>query len=393
MDFTLLNEELKAKKAEAYVYFDYEKRHPLSKKEFADAPLSRKLIFVYRLNEEKAHLIAHLIDAPFLTNRPGYCVDIYHDYKEMLSLLEKELKGLKTLMVDYSPDGLLPRVSLADYGSLEYLRKLGKEFVSSGDYLQRTTAIYGKRSLELQLDANRLNLLIKDEAFRKIAEDIKTKGESDELEIQNFITRRYQEEGMVYDDPPIVAVGKRASNPHFSPSPENHIAIKEGDLVLIDMWAKIDDPLAVYSDITWMGYVGREVPEIYAEAFQTLKTSIDMALSFLSENLPKRRVEGHEVDRLVRDYIKSKGYGPYFTHRTGHNIGVDVSPHGPGANIDDFESRDERALIPHTSFSLEPGIYTETFGMRSETDVYVDENLKPVVVGGRQEEILPLLGL
>lgn len=157
------------------------------------------------------------------------------------------------------------------------------------------------------------------------------------------------------------------------------------------MWAKLNEENGVYADITWMGYVGEKVPDKVEERFQILRRAVDAGVAFLKENLGKRRVEGYEVDDVVRAVVNEAGYGEYFTHRTGHNIAVDVSPHGPGVNIDNYESHDTREIIPGITFSLEPGIYAPDFGMRCETDVYIDENNCPILVGGRQKRVIPIL--
>ena len=157
------------------------------------------------------------------------------------------------------------------------------------------------------------------------------------------------------------------------------------------MWAKKDAPNSVYGDITWMGYVGERVPENVEKRFSILRRAVDSGFEFLKKNLPNRDVKGYEVDDIVREVIDNEGYGEYFIHRTGHNIAKDVSPHGPGTNIDNYESHDERNIIENTSFSLEPGIYAPDFGMRSETDVYIDKNRVPHMVGGRQEKVIPIL--
>jgi Xaa-Pro aminopeptidase len=210
--------------------------------------------------------------------------------------------------------------------------------------------------------------MIKDEAFAKIKELILKDGETDELDIQKFISDRFHEEGMVYDDPPLVAIGKNASNPHYTPTAESHSKIHKGDLVLIDMWAKMNDPEGVYADITWMGYVGTEIPEVYTKRFAIVKAARDGVIAFLKKEIPLRKVQAYEADDVARKIITDAGYGDYFIHRVGHNIAVDVSPHGPGANLDDYESKDTRCLIEGTSFSDEPGIYAPDFGVRSETN-------------------------
>lgn len=354
--------------------------------------LTRK-IFLVVPKIGRAYLILHSIDSVFLSDEEtikNFDLKIYKNWEGMLSLEKECFAPYKKIMMDVSDDGLLPRISLADYGSVAYIKSLGKQIISSGDLLMRYNSVYPPEAFALQLEADKKALMIKDEAFKKISELIKSKGETNEYEIQSFISRRFHEEGMVYDDPAIVAVGPNASNPHYGPTANQCSPIKKGDLVLIDMWAKMNNPLGVYADITWMGYVGEIVPSIYSERFNILKTAIDMAVEFLAKNLPERRVEGYEVDRLARNYITSKGYGDYFIHRIGHSIAVDVSPHGPGVNMDDYESHDTREIIDGVTFSLEPGIYKNDFGIRSETNVYIQKR-KPLVVAGRQEAIIPIL--
>ena len=377
--------------ADAWILVDYENRNPNVVALLGQKMLTRK-IFVVIPTEGKPYIICHTIDSVFLKERDitdRFDLKIYCDWHEMLQL-EEQFKTYHTVMMDISDKGLLPRVSLADFGSVDYVRSLGLKIISSADVLQEISAVYSERAFALQIRANEIALIIKDKAFEEIARLIKANGETDEFTIQQFISDQYHEAGLIYDDPPIVAVGPNASNPHYGPTKEVHSPIKKGDLVLIDMWAKINDPEGVYSDITWMGYVGTKVPEVYQTRFAILKTAIDQAVAFLKRELPTRRVEGWEVDRLVRDFIGKTSYGKYFIHRTGHNIAVDVSPHGPGVNIDDYESHDEREIIDGVTFSLEPGIYAPDFGMRSETDVYVKDR-EPLVVAGRQESIIPIL--
>jgi Xaa-Pro dipeptidase len=392
IDISKVQAVLTAQKVDAWILVDYENRNPALVEFLGRKMLTRK-IFLIVPKTGRPYLICHTIDTVFLKDQDTasrFDLKVYRDWQEMLQLEKEAFATYKTVMMDISDKGLLPRVSLADYGSVDFVKSLGIKVVSSADLLQSISAVYSPHAHKLQLEADAKALAIKDEAFREIARRIKKDGETDEYAIQQFISDRFHAEGMVYDDPPIVAIGKNAANPHYGPTATESKKIHEGDLVLIDMWAKMNEPEGVYADITWMGYVGISVPEIYAKRFSILKTAIDQAVSFLEKNLPLRKVEGWEVDRLVRDYIAKEGYGQYFIHRTGHNIAVDVSPHGPGVNIDDFESHDEREIVDGVTFSLEPGIYAPDFGMRSETNVYIEKR-QPVVVAGRQEAIIPIL--
>lgn len=394
MDIQKVQKEIAALGADAWLISDYENKNPTITSLLGKKMLTRKLFMVIP-KEKKPYLICHLIDSVFLLDKEtkkNFDLRIYKTWQEMLTLEEESFKDYQTVLMDVSSKGLLPRISFADYGTVSFIASLGKQIISSGDLLQSFSAVYSERSYKLQLQADELVLKIKDEAFKKIRDDIKAKNESDELAVQQFIVKRFLECGMVFDEAPIVAIGTNASDPHYGPTIENHSPIHKDDLVLIDMWAKMDDKDAVYADITWMGYVGESIPEIYAERFSVLEKSIDTVLAFLQKELPLRRVEGYEGDRVTRDFIEKAGYGEFFIHRTGHNIAVDVSPHGPGVNLDDYESHDERELIDGVCFSIEPGIYAPDFGMRSETNVYIKER-RPLVVAGRQRKIIPILAI
>ena len=388
----IIREALTKEGADAWVIVDYENRNKTLVEFLGNRMLTRKIFLVFP-RDKKPFIICHSIDTVFLRDEEitkTFDLKVYHTWQEMLDIEKKEFAEYKKVLMDISEFGLLPRISLADYGSVEFVKSLGIEVASSGNLLQRFSALYSDRAYELQLLANKKTLMIKDEAFAKIKELILKNGETSEYEIQKFICDRFHEEGMVYDDPAIVAIGKNASDPHYGPSEEVSSPIRKGDLVLIDMWAKMDDPEGVYADITWMGYVGEEVPEVYAKRFEILKKAIEADFEFLKNELPKRAVAGYEVDQISRDYIKEAGFAEYFVHRTGHNIAVDVSPHGPGVNIDNYESHDTREIIDGVTFSLEPGIYAPDFGMRSETNVYIKDR-QPIYVAGHQEEIIPIL--
>lgn len=385
---------LQAENKDAWIIVDYEMKNQTLVSFLGNKMLTRK-IFLVIPKTGKPYLITHNIDTVFLNAdsfiTSNFDLKVYFTWQEMIQIEKESFKEYKNVLMDVSEYGLLPRVSLADYGSVSFIKELGINISSSADILQEFSACFSKESYLQQEEACKKALMIKDEAFKKIKEDILEKGYSDEYDIQQFICQRFHEEGMVYDDEAIVAINTNASNPHYTPNKDMHSLIHEGDVVLIDMWAKNDNDKAVYADITWMGYVGEIVPEVVKERFNILRRAVDTAFKFLQDNLKKRRVEGYEVDDVTREVVKQEGYLKYFTHRTGHNISIDVSPHGPGVNIDNYESHDTRRITKNLSFSLEPGIYALDFGMRVETDVYIDEEYNPIMVGGRQEEVIAIL--
>ena len=378
--------------ADAWVLVDYENRNPVVARLLLHKMLTRKIVLILP-KDGKGQIICHSIDEVFLRGeeiKKNFDLHIYKTWQEMLDQEKAILSGYKTVLMDYSENGLLMRVALADFGSVDFVKKLGLEVKSSMNVLQAITARITEKGRDLQRKACKIALKIKDEAFEKIRDDILAKGESDEYEIQQFICDRFHQEGMVYDDPPIVAIGQNANDPHYGPTKEIHSSIRKGDLVLIDMWAKFTDEEAVYADITWMAYVGSTVPSVYADRFEIAKRARDGVIEFLKENLPIRKVAAYEADDVARRIISEAGYGDYFIHRVGHNIAADVSPHGPGANLDDYETKDERCLLDQTSFSDEPGIYAPDFGVRTETDLFNDNGVL-LVVGGLQDEVVPLL--
>ena len=392
MKIKTIQDKLANTDIDGYLLLDYEGKNNVLVSLLGKKMLTRKVI-AFIPKEGKGTLIAHFIDTVYLKDKDTlgqFNLLVYNTWQELLNL-EKELLSNKTkVMMDISENGLLMRIANADYGSVEYIKSLGIEVVSSGDLLQSLTAVLSEKQYQEELDACRKTLQIKDEAFKLIKLEIEEFGETNEYKIQSFIAKRFYEEGMVFDDLPLVANGKNASNPHYSPTKDSYGSIKKGDLVLIDMWAKNNNEDGVYADITWMGYVGTDIPSIYKDRFEIIKNARNGVISFLKEKVKKRKVFAYEADDIARTIITKSGYEQYFLHRVGHNIAVDVSPHGPGANLDNYETHDDRSLMEGTSFSDEPGIYAPDFGMRTETNLHIKNN-ELIVIAGLQDEIIPIL--
>jgi Xaa-Pro aminopeptidase len=255
--------------------------------------------------------------------------------------------------------------------------------------IQRFEAVWSAEQHRGHLEAGRLIDKITKDAFAYAAKLVRSKTAFTEYDLQQWMAEQFRANGLVADSDPIVAVGPHSGDPHYEPKKGTASPIKEGDLLLLDVWGKLDKPDSVYYDITWMGYFGAKVPEKYAEVFGIAKQARDAAVSFAREaTAAGRAFEGWQVDRAARDVIKKAGFGKYFVHRTGHSIGQEV--HGAGANMDDLESHDVRRIIPGTCFSVEPGIYQAEFGVRTEVDVFVGEK-EAGVTGAVQSEILALL--
>jgi Xaa-Pro aminopeptidase len=264
--------------------------------------------------------------------------------------------------------------------------------VTSADLVQQFEAVWTPAQLQMHIEASDKMHQIIMQAFAEIARRIRANEPTTEYDIQQFITRRYEEECMTSDgDPPIVAVNANAANPHYAPTREVTAPIKRNDFVLFDVSAKFKRPDAVYTDQTWTGYVGDAVPGEYTRIFNIVRQARDAAVEFVQQSMRAgRTIKGAEVDDVARGVIKRAGYGEQFLHRTGHSIGEEV--HGNGANIDDLETQDGRHIIPRTCFSIEPGIYLEgRFGVRSEIDVYVSERDARVTGQPIQTKIIAIL--
>jgi Xaa-Pro aminopeptidase len=284
------------------------------------------------------------------------------------------VEGRKRIAMQYSPNNDIPYMSRVDAGTIELIRSFGVEPVPSADLVQEFEAAWTPAQLEMHTEASDKIHRIIMQAFDEIARRMKAGEPTTEYDIQQFMVRRYAEENLESDnEPPIVAVNANAANPHYEPTRDVHAAIKRGDFVLFDVWAKLKKPNSVYTDQTWTGYVGETVPAEYTRIFNIVRDARDAAVRFVQESMRAGRpIKGADIDDVSRGVITRAGYGAQFLHRTGHSIGEEV--HGNGANIDNLETRDARRIIPRTTFSIEPGIYLEgKFGVRSEIDVHVTE--------------------
>ncbi|MBD3257225.1 M24 family metallopeptidase [candidate division GN15 bacterium] len=315
----------------------------------------------------------------------------YKGYKGLEAELKKTLAGCKRVAMEYSPSGRLPYIGLVDAGTIELVRSWGIEVVTSADLVAHFQARLTEEQMQLHREAAKNVIEIKDAAFGLIAKSLRERGRVTEYDVVQFIREQFDARGMETDHGPNCSVNAHAGDPHYEPSEGQSEVITPGSLILIDLWAKAKRSDGVYADITWMAYAGTrdEVPARYIDLFSVVTKARDAAIEFLRENLGKRTVQGWEVDDVCRAVIEQAGHGPHFVHRTGHSIGSDV--HGPGPNLDNLETEDNRALQVGHLFSIEPGVYFEDCGFRSEIDGMVTEKGLEIATTPLQTEILPLL--
>jgi Xaa-Pro aminopeptidase len=328
------------------------------------------------------------LEAGILDALPGEKA-IYRTWEQRESGLKAMLSGFDRVAMEYSPRGMVPYVSTLDGGTLELVRSFGVEVVSSADLVQETVARWSPEQARSHTEASARLMRIKDEAWDEVRRCLRAREALTDYALQQFMYARYAEVGLVADAPPIVATNAHASDPHYMPTAERQTEIREGDVLLIDFWAKLDEPGAMYADHTWIAFVGHDVPEEPAKIFGIVAQARDAAIALVRQAADGGpQLQGWQVDDAARDVIRRAGYADYFIHRTGHNIGEET--HGEGANMDNYETHDVRAVLPNTCFSVEPGIYLPDFGVRSEVNVYfTGDNV--IVTGGPQERLTPLL--
>jgi Xaa-Pro dipeptidase len=314
--------------------------------------------------------------------------ELHAQLKDALGTIAKESKS--RIAMQYSPMNDIPFISRVDAGTIELIRSFGVEPVTSAELVQRFDAVFSPAQHQMHVEASDKMHRIIQEAFAEIGRRIRANEPTTEWDIAHFMLRRYSEEKM-QQELMIVAVNANTTDPHYMPTKEKNSPIRRGDFVLIDTVTKVNKPEAVVADQTWTGYVGETVPDKYSRIFNIVREARDSAVDFLRKNIRAGKpIRGAEVDDVSRGVITRAGFGEQFTHRTGHSIGEET--HGNGVNIDDFETRDSRRIIPGVCFSIEPGIYLEgKFGVRSEINVYVSD--KDIEVTGQpiQTEIIPIL--
>jgi Xaa-Pro aminopeptidase len=302
--------------------------------------------------------------------------------------LDALLAGTRVVAMEYSPGNAIPYISRVDAGTAEAVRARGVTIVSSGDLVQRFEAAWSAAQLDSHVRASEALYRIKDRAFETVSAMLKKGTSTSEYDVQQQMVRWFEEEGLVADAAPVVAVGANAGDPHYLPTPERCRTITTDEVLLLDLWGKKREAGAVFADITWVGFTGSLVPEPYATAFAAAAGARDAAVA-LVENAAARGADlrGWEVDRAAQSVLEESGFAANVLHRRGHSLGETV--HGNGVHLDDYETHDDRQLIPGTGFTIEPGVYTERFGVRTEINMFVDERAAHVS-GPVQQEIVVL---
>ncbi len=392
MDIKSIQEALRERDIDGWLLCDFRNRDYLAYRVLGlnfEKMSSRRWYYYIPARGEPKKLVS-VVERQKLDALPGIRVT-YLSWKELHASLRKMLgRTKKKIAMQYSPMNNVPYVSLVDAGTVELIKRFGYRIVSSADLVQTFVSVIPEEGYRTHREAGAVMDRIMEEAFDRIRRGVADSTPITEYDVQQYIMRRFKEEGLVTYDPPMVGTNEHPADPHFDLTLENSRPFKKGDTVLIDMWAKKDVPGAIYYDITWVGFVGETPPPKYQEIFTVVRDARDAAVAFVERKFARNEVcYGWEVDDACRAVVKKAGYGKYFLHRTGHSITEET--HGNGVNIDNLETKDERALLPGCCFSIEPGIYLEgKMAVRTEINVFIRHDGTPEVTGKVQRDLVIL---
>ena len=391
LDIARIQSALTAEKFDGWLLYDFRGTNAIAEGlvGLAGKHVTRRWFYFIPANGTPRKL-NHAIESRKLDALPGDKT-IYAGRLQLVEGLKTILSGATTIAMEYSANNDIPYISRVDAGTVDLLRSLGKTIVSSGDLVGQFEAAWNADDIATHVAASEKLYRIKDRAFAYVQAKLQAGIALDEFTVQQEMVQFFADEGLIADNPPIVGAQENAGDPHYGPSREKSRAIRPNEILLLDLWGKLPTPGAGYADITWTGFTGDTIPEKYSKAFNTIVAGRDAAINKVQSCIRSGAgVRGWEVDRVCRDVITEAGFGEYFVHRTGHSLGIEV--HGNGVHMDDYETRDDRKLLVGTGFTIEPGIYTKEFGVRTEINMVVGAT-NATVTGPCQSELLRMSGV
>ena len=386
-----VQEALRAHGLDAWLLYDFQGSNPVAYRMAgmgaAGHLATRRWFYLIPASGEPRALV-HAIERYNLDHLPG-TKTVYAGREQLATGLASVVDGVKRVAMEYSPQCAIPYVSRVDAGTIELVRGLGIEVVSSGDLIQQFDACWSEAAIATHRTASEALYRIKDRAFESVARRLRDGVPTTEYDIQQQMVGWFADEGLVAESAPCVSAQENAGNPHYLASATEHRVIRQNELVLLDLWGKLTTPGAVYADITWIGFTGAQVPARMTQAFAAICGARDAAVEVVQDAARAGRdVRGFEADRAARRVLQDAGFGDAILHRTGHSLGENV--HGNGAHLDDYETHDERRLLPGSGFTIEPGLYFKDFGVRTEINMVWTGN-GPEVTGPRQAAIVTLV--
>ena len=388
MDFDSIQSALRGAGVDAWLFYDHHHRDPIAAAILGlpdHGLVSRRWYYVIPAEGEPRKLV-HRIESGKLDSLPG-TKGVYSSWQELEAGLDAMLGPWRRIAMQYSPNNAIMYVSMVDAGTVELLRSMGKEIVSSADLVSRFQAVLTEEQIDSHYAAQRLLDDILTEGFQMIGSRGRSATPATEYEMMVWFQEAMRRAGLTTDHGPNVSINENSSDSHYEPTAESSRPIQAGSFLLIDIWARLNRPGSCWYDITWTGVVNREPTELERVIFAVVRDARDAAIDAVRSAFTDggHPVAGFEADDAARAVIRNAGYGQYFTHRTGHNIGTEL--HGSGAHLDNLETHDERRILPYTCFSVEPGIYLPEFGVRSEVNMITSKD-NAVVTGRIQRELV-----
>jgi Xaa-Pro aminopeptidase len=372
---------------DGWLFYDHHHRDPIAGRILGLDPnthVTRRWYYLVPAEGEPRKLV-HRIEQGRLDSLPGE-KGLYSSWQELHTGLEAMLNGYRRLAMQYSPNNDIMYVSMVDAGTIEFLRGLGKQIVSSADIVSQFEAVLSEEQIASHGAAQIAIDNILAEGWQEIGRRVRSDNPVTEFDMVQWFAEAMRRDNLTWENGPNVSVNANCSDSHYEPSAERSSPIGEGDFLLIDIWGRKNEPGTVFYDITWTGVIGRDASEREQLVFETVRNARDAAIAAVESAFAEGRpIRGFEADDAARAVIEAAGFGQYFTHRTGHNIAQEL--HGSGAHLDNLETHDQRLILPNTCFSVEPGIYLPEFGVRSEVDMLTAPG-KAWVTGNIQRELV-----
>ena len=393
MNLDAIQTALRESALDGWLFYDHHHRDPIAARILSLDPkahVTRRWYYFIPASGEP-HKLVHRIEQGRLDALPGAKTQ-YSSWQELHAGLASLLQNQKKIAMQYSPNNDIMYVSMVDAGTVEFLRALGKEIVTSADLVSQFEAVLTADQIASHAAAQRAIDLILVGAWTEIARCLRPPSGVDrpdgltEYDMVVWLQEAMHREGLVWENGPDVSVNANTSDTHYEPTADHAAPIREGDFLLIDIWGRLDSSTSIFYDVTWTGVVGREPTKKEQLVFDTVRRARDAAISVVESAFAQNRpIQGFEADDAARTVIRDAGFAEFFTHRTGHNIAHEI--HGSGAHLDNLETHDVRRILPQTCFSVEPGIYLPEFGVRSEINMITAPG-KAWVSGRIQQELV-----
>lgn len=384
---SLAQDYMRRERIDGWLIYDFRGTSTVFAQWIPGRRFTTRRLYLYVPATGEPTLLVHGIDASQFRDVPMRS-ETYLTWRDLNAWLARTLRDAGRIAMEYAPGNTLPVVSTTDAGTVELVRSVGVDVVSSANLIQVSIATWSDAAQRNHAAAADKVNRIKDAAFARIGERLRGGGAIGEWDVAEFIRQRFADEGLEWPDGPIVAVNAHAGDPHYEPTATN-TPIHPGDWVLIDLWARVPGDENVFADITWVGFAGDRVPERHQAVFDVVRRARDAAVELAQRCWRERTtVRGWQLDDAARDVIVTAGYGEFVRHRTGHSLSPGPKVHGMGMNLDNLETHDTREMLPGIGFTVEPGVYLPEFGVRLEINVFVDPQRGPTLTSSLQQAVV-----